>query len=285
MTSSRRPRRRSSPADRRPGGLAPAIPAVYDGFARDYHWLHDDVQLRLGTATPGVRAAFHGLPGGARVLDAACGVGLDAIALHRRGFDVTAVDASPAMLGEARRRLAAAQCDVDAEICTWAELSTRFATGPFDAVLCTGNSIAHARSRTEMETALRSFAGVLVPGGVLIIDTHHWEEMERFGDHVVVDPVVVERDGARCERTYTWRRVEAGSGRPWRLDLGLEISRGPERRERHLEVELFPFSTGELRERLRASGFTHISIDATTDSDRYTAVARRAGERAAGAVS
>jgi SAM-dependent methyltransferase len=228
---------------------------------------------------------LYGLAADARVLDAACGVGLDAIALRRRGFRVTAVDASPAMLREARRRLRAAGCDVDAEVCTWAEISGRFAPGSFDAVLCTGNSIAHARSREEMEAALRSFARVLVPGGVVIIDTHHWEEMEHLGNHVVVDPVVVERDGARCGRTYTWRRVEVETRGPWRLDLGLEISSGPERRERHLEVELSPFSTGELRERLRASGFTHVSIDATTDTDRYTAVARRAGASAADTVS
>ena len=210
------------------------------------------------------------------MLDAACGVGLDAIALRRRGFRVTAVDASPAMLDEARRRLRAAACDVHPAACTWDELPTRFAGDAFDAVLCTGNSIAHLRSEEEMVSVFRSFAGVLAPDGVVIVDTHHWEEMERIGDHVLVDPVVVERNGATCLRTYTWRRAEHEGGRPWRLDLGLEISRADGHEERHLEVELYPFSVHELRDRLRASGFTHISIDATPDDDRYTAVARRA---------
>ena len=216
-----------------------------------------------------------GIPAGGRVLDAACGVGLDAIALHRRGFEVTAVDASPGMLDEARRRLDAAGCDVDTQRSTWAELAARFPHGSFDAVVCTGNSIAHARSEAEMAVALRSFAEVLAPGGLLIIDTHHWDEMERLGDHTAVDPVVVKRDGERCRRTYTWRRAEGVPGRPWRLDLGLEITGGSGRRQRHLTVELYPFSVDQLRARLRAGGFTPVSVDATAEDDRYTAVGRR----------
>lgn len=179
------------------------------------------------------------------------------------------------MVREARRRLAAAGSDVELEVCTWTELSTRFSAGSFDAVLCTGNSIAHSRSRDEMIGVFRSFAEVLSPGGVLIMDTHHWEAFDGRG-RVILDPVVVERDGARCQRSYTWRRGEAGEG-SWRLELGLEITAAAQHRRRHLEVEMYPFSTADLRDRLRTAGFTHISIDAAADDDRYTAVARRAG--------
>lgn len=249
--------------------------AAYDDFASDYHWLYDVVELQLGTTTPGVRASFHGIPPGARILDAACGVGFDAMALRRRGFVVTAVDASPSMVDEARRRLDVAGCEVELAVCTWTELSTRFPADSFDAVLCTGNSIAHARSEEEMVEVFRSFAKVLAPGGVLIMDTHHWERFDRIGDRTVIDPVVVERDGARCVRSYTWHRAGSGSG-SWRLELRLEITDAAQHRMCLLEVEMYPFSTAELRDRLRDGGFTHISIDAVSEDDRYTAVGRRA---------
>lgn len=45
---------------------------------------------------------------GARVADLGCGTGADAVHLARRGADVTAIDASPAMLAVARRNAAAA---------------------------------------------------------------------------------------------------------------------------------------------------------------------------------
>ena len=60
----------------------------YGSLATDYHWFFNDVDLFLGCDTPGVRAAMVGLEPGARVLDAACGIGIDAAALLRRGFDV-----------------------------------------------------------------------------------------------------------------------------------------------------------------------------------------------------
>jgi SAM-dependent methyltransferase len=45
---------------------------------------------------------------GQRLLDIGCGPGIFANVLHRDGFDVTAVDASPAMLESARKRLGGA---------------------------------------------------------------------------------------------------------------------------------------------------------------------------------
>jgi len=269
--SSARPRRRSSAAERESGE---GIAALYGDFADDYHWLHDAIQLRLGTTTPGVRAAFHGLAPEARILDAACGIGLDANALHRRGFRVTAVDVSPAMVDESRRRLASAGGGVEVHVCSWTELPGRFPADSFDAVLCTGNSIAHVRSAAEMVEVFRSFARVLAPGGLLILDTHHWDVLDRVGERTIVDPVVVERNGARCVRSYTWRRAGAGAS-SWNLELRLDIDEVTGPRTTALAVEMVPFSTGELRERLRTAGFTHISIDASDDEDRYTAIGRR----------
>lgn len=221
-----------------------------------------------------MRAAFHGLPGGARILDAACGIGLDAIALHRRGFRVTAVDASPAMVDESRRRVASAGGGVAVHTCAWTELPARFAADSFDAVLCTGNAIAHLRSGEEMVAVFRGFAGVLAPGGVLILDTHHWELLDRIGEQTIVDPVVVERGEVRCVRTYRWERSASSPGH-WRLELNLALVEGDRRRTRTLAVDMVPFSTGELCARMRSAGLTHISTDADPDDDRYTAIGRR----------
>ena len=44
-------------------------------------------------------------------------------------------------------------------MCAWEDLPP---TGDFDAVLCVGNSLAHARDRVA---ALRGMAGALKPGG------------------------------------------------------------------------------------------------------------------------
>ncbi len=178
------------------------------------------------------------------------------------------------MVGEARRRIADSGCDLDAHVCTWATLPARFPDGSFDAVLLAGNSIAHVPSADQMAEVFRSFASVLAPQGLLILDTHHWELLDRLGERTVVDPVPVERDDARCVRSYTWRRAGTGPS-TWQLELGLDISTVAGGRTCVLAVDMVPFSTDELRQRLRAAGFTHVSIDATVEEDRYTAIARR----------
>src|SRR5687767_3094401 len=73
------------------------------------------------------------LPPGSRVLDVGCGVGRHSIELARRGYKVTGIDFSAAMLAEAAK--AAKEAGVEVE---WLEVdATRF-TSPkfFDAAVC-----------------------------------------------------------------------------------------------------------------------------------------------------
>jgi len=67
------------------------------------------------------------------VLDVGCGTGRHAIELARRGFFVTGIDVSPAMLGEAKRRAANAGVQV-----AWIEADAKAFTLPeaFDAAIC-----------------------------------------------------------------------------------------------------------------------------------------------------
>ena len=89
-TRSSPPRRRSSSAEQE--GADQLDP--YERFALDYHWLVDDVELAIGSMSVGARAELARLPKGSRVLDAACGIGVDALVLARKGHRVTATDAS-----------------------------------------------------------------------------------------------------------------------------------------------------------------------------------------------
>ena len=128
----------------------------YGSLAADYHWFFDDVDLFLGCDTPGVRAAMASLHDGARVLDAACGIGIDAAALVRRGFDVAASDASEAMAAITRNRLHGLGTDTASVVSSdWASLSESFESESFDAIFCIGNSIAHAADENTDDRGVR----------------------------------------------------------------------------------------------------------------------------------
>jgi SAM-dependent methyltransferase len=247
----------------------------YRSLAADYHWYFTDAGLYLGCDTPGVRAAMKGLEPHARVLDAACGIGIDAAALLRRGLDVAASDASEEMAAAARQRLHDLGADgasvVNSE---WVNLPANFEPGTFDAVFCIGNSIAHATDAPAMLAAFEAFRSILAPGGMLVLDSHDWELVHAAGSHVMVEPGIVERDGTRCVRTYSWHIPDEFCD-PHVLEIAPIFLDGDRATLRSYPVRMWPFTRSELKRRLTAAGFVSIAIDAVPGDDRYTAIARR----------
>ena len=243
----------------------------YGSLAADYHWFFDDVDLFLGSDTPGVRAAMALLQPCARVLDAACGIGIDAAALLRRGFDVTASDASEEMAAATRQRLRATEARVVTS--TWADLPASFQPGSFDAIFCIGNSIAHAPDASAAIAAFAAFRSILAPGGMLVLDTHDWELVHRTGSRVEIEPGIVERDGARCVRTYSWHVPDA-FGDPHVLEIAPIFLDGDRATLRSYPVTMWPFTRAELKRRLTTAGFSSVALDTIPGDERYTAIAR-----------
>jgi SAM-dependent methyltransferase len=208
------------------------------------------------------------------VLDAACGIGVDITALLRRGFDVSASDASEEMVAATRQRLRDAGPDGASVVTSaWADLPTSFEPGTFDAVFCIGNSIAHAHNAPAAIAAFEAFRSILAPGGMLVLDTHDWELVHRAGSRVEIEPGIVERDGTRCVRTYSWHVPEA-FGDPHVLEIAPIFLDGDRATLRSYPVRMWPFTRAELKRRLAAAGFVSIALDAIPGDERYTAIAR-----------
>jgi hypothetical protein len=75
---------------------------VYGTLADVYDFLVPEALLSPEGSAAAFDELLAGLPAGARVLDCACGTGTLAVGLALRGFDVTASDASAAMVERAR---------------------------------------------------------------------------------------------------------------------------------------------------------------------------------------
>lgn len=148
---------------------------MYDQFSLDYdrfvNW-----ENRLAYELPFLERALKDRP---RVLDAACGTGMHALALAQRGFSASGADLSRGMIERARANAAAAGLAVDFRIAGFGELARSFAPGSstpeFDAVLCLGNSLPHAVGPGALETALRDFAACLKPGGLLLLQNRNFD--------------------------------------------------------------------------------------------------------------
>jgi SAM-dependent methyltransferase len=104
---------------------------------------------------------------GTRLLDAGCGAGLLALLASLRGAQVTALDASAALLAIARERLPAADVrEADLEALPFADAS-------FDAVTAV-NSVFYA---ADMAAATRELSRVVRPGGRMVVTA--WGPPER----------------------------------------------------------------------------------------------------------
>jgi len=144
-----------------------------------------------------------------RILDAGCGQGRTAAALHRRGHRVTAVDIDPVLLAAARGDNPGPdymQADLSR-----LDLSLELGEG-FDAAVSAGNVITFVAPGTEVEV-LRCIRGLLRPGAVYILGFH----VDRYP--LEAFDVAVQQAGFHLEQRFaTWDL------RPWTVDSDFAVS-------------------------------------------------------------
>jgi SAM-dependent methyltransferase len=110
------------------------------------------------------------------VLDVATGTGFHSVSFKNSGFDVTSVDGCACMLERARLnglRRGAPLATVHSD---WRWLA-RDVAGPFDAIVCLGNSFTHLFEEDDRRAALAQYHDLLAPGGVLLIDQRNYDAL------------------------------------------------------------------------------------------------------------
>jgi glycine/sarcosine N-methyltransferase len=245
----------------------------YHGLAADYDWIFDDDALAGGAAInlPAAARLLQRVGPGSAVLDAACGTGIDAAVLARRGFSVRAADGSEAMIRAASARFRREGLAIPAQRCLWADLPAAI-DERFDVVLCTGNALVHAAGRDAMVQALIGLRRMARPGGYLAIDSRNWEKLHAERRIVQVMDGVRRRAGQRCVMLYAWEV-------PDRLDqehvahLVFLFEDGDRIEPREYRLSFRPFTLGELRERLELAGLREIDTDYGETAARYAVIA------------
>ena len=158
-------------------GEVPLYDALSDDYDRFVNW-----EGRLAYEMPFIERSLREADA-CQVLDVACGTGMHAIELTRRGYEVVGADLSAPMIELARQNAASAGVVARFVVAGFGDLAERVGD-PFDAVLCLGNSLPHVLSAEDLEKALADFAAVLRPGGLLLIQNRNFDAVlarrERF---------------------------------------------------------------------------------------------------------
>jgi SAM-dependent methyltransferase len=139
---------------------------AFDGVAPAYHRSNVDNVLLEGMRRQMWRAVEQYVPPGSHLLDLGCGPGTDDVAFASRGYRVTAIDWSPAMVHEARRRVRAhgvedrvAVMHLGIQEMAWLRPAT------FDAVCSNFGSL---NCVPDLDEAARAIADRVRPGGLFV---------------------------------------------------------------------------------------------------------------------
>jgi SAM-dependent methyltransferase len=220
---------------------------LYTSFA----WAYDLVVP--SPAAPQPEEAARLLAGRRTVVDAGCGTGRHAAFLAERGFDVTGIDTSEAMIEVARSRTDKATFEV-ADLLSWRP------SAPLDGALCRG-VFNEMTQDVDRQRGLESLWQMLRPGGLLILSVREIEKARvRYGR----EPVVTRSGGGayfRSEARFLGDIVVVDE----------TISSADARADYRFEMK--PWSLSEVDERAAAAGFTR--VERRIEGDRIVALCVR----------
>lgn len=154
---------------------------TYDDFSQDYdrfvNW-----SSRLAAEMPFLAHLLSQIEAGhdqpLSILDAACGTGMHAVELARKGFRAAGADNSKGMVEKARVNAQNNGVGVLFKQAGFMEIRAAFeeeAVYPFDAITCFGNSLPHISSREEIKKTLADFSACLRPGGMLVLQNRNFD--------------------------------------------------------------------------------------------------------------
>jgi SAM-dependent methyltransferase len=197
------------------------------------------------------------------LLDLGCGTGRHALHLVRRGFEVTGVDRSQAMLDRARSRAKDENLSDNLEfVC--GDIRSFRSGRQFDAVLMNFNVLGYMFNDDDVTAALETARSNVRSGGLFIAD--FW-----YGPAVVADPP---RHSIREIDTPGGRLIRSSSGRHLSDLQGCEITISVAHLEAGKEIEksqeihrVHYFFPSELEAKLRGAGFRPLEITGFPDID------------------
>ena len=191
-----------------------------------------------------------------RALDLCCGPGRHAVALARRGFDVTGVDLTAFLLERGREHAAAQKVQVEF-VCQ--DMREFVRPGTYDLILNLFTSFGYFATENEDMRTLKNMVESLSEGGAVVIDTLGKEALaERL--HAERTPIE-EHDGSllvqKVEVVDDWCRAKS----EWILIRGDKVDR--------FAFEHTLYSGKELRELMNWAGLSKVDLYGSLDGRRY----------------
>lgn len=188
--------------------------SAFDGVAAGYDQSNEHNPVIRWMRAQTMAAVRRAVPAGSHLLDLGCGPGRDAALLAEQGYRVTAIDWSPAMVGETLRRVTSQRLEGRVHVRhVGIHQLDKLDTGPYDAAY---SDLGPLNCVPDLGAAANALAAQLRPGGVLVASVigrfcpwelalfawkNQWSRaMVRFKRGLVAVPL----DGRRVWTRYVW---------------------------------------------------------------------------------
>lgn len=180
------------------------MPGFYDELAPFYHLIYPDWEASLRRQGQALDAILRsrGGPPPRTILDAACGVGTQSLALAALGYEVTASDLSPGAVERAAREAAARGLALRTSVADMRQVFEHHRR-TFDAVIACDNSVPHLLTDADIWRAFEQFFRCTAPGGLCLISVRDYDAVEKGGLRLIPHGVRQE-EGTRYVLFQVW---------------------------------------------------------------------------------
>jgi len=230
----------------------PDTDPAFDQF-QPYYDIMVNWEHRIGHEAPFFQRAFSSVSA-RRVLDCACGTGHHVRLFGRWGLDAVGSDASAAMIEQARADARADGAPVRFEVADFRHLAEVFPQ-PFDAVICTGNSLPLVGSLEAVRDAVASMHAALRPDGLLILHCLNYATVPE-GVTVFEDPRVRQVE----DREILFLKVFRKMRRLCDMSICVLEKRAGEWSKIETHARAWAVQDAELKSVVEAAGFNRIQF-------------------------
>jgi SAM-dependent methyltransferase len=231
------------------------VRAFYDPLTPFYHLVYPDWDASIARQGASLAAVIDERWSGARrVLDAAVGIGTQALGLLARGFHVTGSDISPGAVRRAAHEASVRGLTVRTLAADFRALPVRSAA--MDVVILCDNALPHLDTEEEIARALRECRRCVRPGGGLVIS------MRDYGTPPADGTVEVHPYGARMweGRRHALRQVWRWRGA--RYDVSFElvpVDGGSTEAVFSVQSSYFAIAPRRVASLMASAGFTDVA--------------------------
>ncbi len=183
------------------------------------------------------------------VADLACGTGSVTEILARMGYPVIGVDMSEEMLTKAAMKTMSLE-PIPRFVCQ--KLQELHLPRAVDMAVCALDSMDYITDPADCKEAIRRIYKALNPGGIFIFDVNTPEKLRAMDGQVFLD----EDDDVYC----IWRGEFDEESNICTYWMDLFQRQGNSWQRSYEEHREYAYSEGQLREYLKAAGFTHIEV-------------------------